>query len=263
LNLKAAKRDGGTKRGPRCCQSTKEEFGSERQMFEELLRNVREAGAFCAVSGGFAADCIALFFRARRPCHLRVSFRRRFEADAQARSGSLRRRPSVRIDGRVRPLSSRATTGCVVPIFLASCACVRPARFQTSITAEARTNSSSRARKPSVLRLFHPLLVHVGYACHCLDRPTPTRYTKNGIYWTRSGARNGVLKRGPFTTTCGTGAPSGRSGWKGRRGAYAMPCFINIFRRGAAAAAGRYTQRERGDLTVYVLLNCGKELKVT
>src|SRR5271157_4339057 len=55
------------------------------------------------------------------------------------------RRSSVRIDGRVRPLSKRATTGCVVPILRASSCCVRPARFRTSITAEARTNSSSSA----------------------------------------------------------------------------------------------------------------------
>src|SRR5271157_2988627 len=55
------------------------------------------------------------------------------------------RRSSVRIDGRVRPLSKRATTGCVVPILRASSCCVRPARFRTSITAEAITNSSSSA----------------------------------------------------------------------------------------------------------------------
>ena len=33
------------------------------------------------------------------------------------------KRSSVRMDGRVRPLSSRAMTGCVVPIFRASSSC--------------------------------------------------------------------------------------------------------------------------------------------
>ena len=54
-------------------------------------------------------------------------------------------RSSVRIDGRERPLSRRATTGCVVPILRASSSCVRPARLRTSMTAPARTNSSSSA----------------------------------------------------------------------------------------------------------------------
>ena len=55
------------------------------------------------------------------------------------------KRSSVRIDGRPRPLSSRATTGCVVPIFRASASCVRPARLRTPMAAAARTNSSSSA----------------------------------------------------------------------------------------------------------------------
>src|SRR5437016_853690 len=55
------------------------------------------------------------------------------------------RRSSVRIEGRVLPLSKRATTGWVVPIFRASACCVRPARLRASITAEARANSFSRA----------------------------------------------------------------------------------------------------------------------
>jgi hypothetical protein len=45
------------------------------------------------------------------------------------------KRSSVRIDGRERPLSRRATTGCVVPILRASSSCVRPARLRTSMTA--------------------------------------------------------------------------------------------------------------------------------
>src|SRR3989442_9381397 len=58
---------------------------------------------------------------------------------------ALARRSSVRIEARGRPLSRRATTGCVVPIFRASSSCVRPARLRASITADARANSSSRA----------------------------------------------------------------------------------------------------------------------
>ena len=72
------------------------------------------------------------------------------------------------MDGRARPLSRRATTGCVVPIFRANSSCVRPARFLTSITVDARTNSSSSASQAfRYLALsFHPLPVHVRYACH-------------------------------------------------------------------------------------------------
>ncbi len=55
------------------------------------------------------------------------------------------RRSRVRIEGRARPPSSRARTGCVVPIFRANSACVRPTRFRASSTALAKPNSPSRA----------------------------------------------------------------------------------------------------------------------
>lgn len=54
-------------------------------------------------------------------------------------------RSRVRIDGRTLPLSRRATTGWVVPIFRANCCWVRPARFRASMTAAASANSSSSA----------------------------------------------------------------------------------------------------------------------
>src|SRR5215471_7683667 len=55
------------------------------------------------------------------------------------------KRSRVRMEGRTRPLSRRAITGCVVRILRASSCCVRPARLRASITADAKTNSSSRA----------------------------------------------------------------------------------------------------------------------
>jgi hypothetical protein len=52
---------------------------------------------------------------------------------------------SVDVDGRTRPLSSLATTLCVVCIRSASSACVSQARFRASIRFPASENSSSSA----------------------------------------------------------------------------------------------------------------------
>jgi len=55
------------------------------------------------------------------------------------------RRSSVRIDGRTRPLSSRATTGCVVPIFRAGASCVSPGEAFTQLVMESRAYGAGRA----------------------------------------------------------------------------------------------------------------------
>ncbi|MDV7402464.1 hypothetical protein RZS08_64175, partial [Arthrospira platensis SPKY1] len=54
-------------------------------------------------------------------------------------------RSSVRVEGRTRPPSRRATVDWVVFIRRASSSCVIPARARASIRAEARVNSSSNA----------------------------------------------------------------------------------------------------------------------
>jgi len=54
-------------------------------------------------------------------------------------------RSSVRVDGFMRPLSSREITVRVVFMRAASCSCVRPARARAPMNCEASWNSSSRS----------------------------------------------------------------------------------------------------------------------
>ena len=87
---------------------------------------------------------------------------------------------SVRVDGWTRPLSSRATTDCVVSMRSANSACVNPAPVLASIRARASSNSApSRSYASRYSGSWAPFLVQVGYLAHVMI--SPARRSANSI----------------------------------------------------------------------------------
>lgn len=116
------------------------------QMISPALAALRgaEAGRFALATKITAVEegrksplpSVAVFYQ-ETPAGSKLIFRRVPVAAAK--------RCSVCVDGRVRPLSSRAMTDCVVSMRCASCSWVRPAVTRALMTARASANSGARA----------------------------------------------------------------------------------------------------------------------